>query len=128
MKIRYEFADGTVSEVEVSEEIGSVIVESRRLEDNLDRKERYHCYSMDAAEFEGSDYGTEETPETQMERELDAEHIARALDRLSKTQRRRLLMLADGMSMREIARKENVRHRAVVKSIEGARKIFKKNF
>ena len=31
MKIKYEFADGTVSEVEVSEEIGSVIVESRRL-------------------------------------------------------------------------------------------------
>lgn len=128
MKIRYEFADGTVSEVEVEESIGTVIIEDRRLEDNLDRKERYHCYSMEAAEFEGSDYGTDETPETQMEKELDAERIAHALDELSETQRRRLLMLADGMSMREIARQENVRHRAVVKSIEGARKIFKKNF
>lgn len=35
MKIRYEFVDGEISEVEVAEEIGSVIVESRRLEDNL---------------------------------------------------------------------------------------------
>lgn len=43
MKIRYEFVDGEISEVEVTEEIGSVIVESRRLEDNLARKERYHC-------------------------------------------------------------------------------------
>lgn len=128
MKIKYEFADGTVSEVEVDEEIGGIIVESRRLEDNLARKERYHCYSMDAAEFEGGSYRTEDTPERQMEQELDEERIARALDRLSEVQRRRLLMFVDGMSMREIARTENVQHRAVVKSIEGARKKFKKNF
>ncbi len=37
-------------------------------------------------------------------------------------------MLADGFSIREIARQENVQHRAVVKSIESAKKIFKKNF
>ena len=40
MKIKYEFADGTVSEVEVEESIGAVIIEDRRLEDNLSRKER----------------------------------------------------------------------------------------
>ena len=71
MKIKYEFADGTVLEVEVEESIGAVIIESRREEDNLARKERYHCYSMDAVQFEGNEYGTEETPETQMERKLD---------------------------------------------------------
>ena len=48
MKIKYEFADGTVSEVEVEESIGAVIIEDRRLEDNLSRKERYHCYSLDS--------------------------------------------------------------------------------
>lgn len=128
MKIKYEFVDGTVSEVEVGEEIGGIIVESRRLEDNLARKERYYCYSMDAAEFEGGSYGTGNTPERQMERKLDEECIAHALDRLSEVQRRRFLMFADGMSMREIARKEKVQHRAVIKSIEGARKILKKNF
>ena len=41
MKIKYEFADGTVSEVEVEESIGAVIIEDRRLEDNLARKEQY---------------------------------------------------------------------------------------
>ncbi len=40
MKIKYEFADGTVSEVEVEESIGAVIIEDRRMEDNLSRKER----------------------------------------------------------------------------------------
>lgn len=128
MKIKYEFADGTASEVEVEESIGAVIIESRREEDNLARKERYHCYSMDAVQFEGDEYGTEETPETQMERELDTERIAHALDGLSEVQRRRLLKFAEGKSMREIAREEKVQHRAVMKSIEGARKIFKKNF
>ena len=128
MKIKYEFADGTVSEVEVEESIGAVIIESRRKEDNLARKERYHCYSMDSVQFEGAEYGTEETPETQMERELDTKRIAHALDGLSEVQRRRLLKFAEGKSMREIAREEKVQHRAVMKSIEGARKIFKKNF
>lgn len=54
MKIKYEFTDGTVSEVEVEESISAVIIEDRRLEDNLSRKERYHCYSLDAAQFEGA--------------------------------------------------------------------------
>ena len=42
--------------------------------------------------------------------------IAHALDGLSDVQRCRLLMLAGGKSMREIAREEKVQHRAVVKS------------
>ncbi len=63
MKIKYEFADGTVSEVEVEESIGAVIIEGRRMEDNLSRKERCHCYSLEAAEFEGMDYADGMTPE-----------------------------------------------------------------
>ncbi|GFI31257.1 hypothetical protein IMSAGC013_02651 [Lachnospiraceae bacterium] len=128
MKIKYKFVDGTVVEVEVDESIGAVITESRRLEGNLARKESYHCYSLEAIQYEGAEYSDGETPETQIEQELDTERIAHALDRLSEVQRRRLLMLAEGKSMREIAREEKVQHRAVVKSIEAAKKIFKKNF
>ncbi len=128
MKIKYKFVDGTVAEIEVDESIGTVIKESRRLEGNLARKESYHCYSLDAVEFEGVEYSDGETPETQVMREIEAKNIAHALDGLSDVQRRRLLMLAEGKSMREIAREEKVQHRAVVKSIEAARKIFKKNF
>lgn len=63
MKIKYIFANGEKSEVEVSEKIGNVVVDSRRIEDNLDRKERSHCYSMNAANFEGDDYADCTTPE-----------------------------------------------------------------
>lgn len=128
MKIKYEFADGTVSEVEVEESIGAVIIEDRRLEDNLSRKERYHCYSLDAAQFEGAEYSDRETPETKMEREMDTERIAQALDGLSEVQRRRILMLAGGMSVNEIARKEGVHHSVVSETISAARKKFKKFF
>ena len=128
MKIKYEFADGTVSEVEVSESIGAVIIEDRRLEDNLSRRERYHCYSLDAAQFEGAEYSDMETPETKMEREMETEHIAQALDGLSEVQRRRILMLAGGMSVNEIARKEGVHHSVVSETISAARKKFKKFF
>ena len=37
MKINYTFANREMSDVEVSEEIGTVILDSRREESNLDR-------------------------------------------------------------------------------------------
>lgn len=128
MKINYTFANGETSDVEVSEEIGTMILDSRREESNLDRKERYHCYSLDAAAFEGEDYADEDTPETLLEQMLDNQHIAELLEGLPEIQRRRLLLYAEGKSLREIARMEGVDHKAVKKSIEAAKKYFFKNF
>lgn len=128
MKINYTFVNGETSEVDVSEEIGNVILDSRREERNLDRKERYHCYSLDAAEFEGSDYADVATPERLLLQMLDQQHIAELLEELPEVQRRRLLLYAEGKSLREIARMECVDHKAVKKSIEAAKKYFLKNF
>lgn len=128
MKIRYEFMDGEISEVEVEEEIGSVITTSRRLEDNLSRKERYHCYSLDAVEFEGSEYADRDTPESLLEKKVDSRHIREVLGKMPEVQRRRILLYAQGRTLREIARMEGVDHKAVKKSIEAAKKYFKKNF
>ena len=126
MKIKYEFADGTVSEVEVEESIGAVIIEDRRLEDNLSRKERYHCYSLDAAEFEGEKMADCETPETVLMGQLENRQIEEALGSLSEVQKRRILMLAQGLSVREIARREGKEIKTIRESIDGARKKFKK--
>ena len=49
MKIKYAFLDGTVTEVEVSDEIGAVIIDSRKAEHAQDERHRYHCYSYDVA-------------------------------------------------------------------------------
>lgn len=128
MKINYTFANGEVSDVEVSEEIGTVILDSRREESNLDRKERYHCYSLDGAEYEGEEMADGETPETILLAEAEDRHIAETLELLSETQRRRLLMLADGLSVREIARREEKEIKTIRESLDGARKKFLKFF
>lgn len=128
MKINYTFANGEVSEVEVNEEIGNVILDSRREENNLDRKERYHCYSMDAAKYEGEEYADQETPESALFLQLENKSIADAFDKLSEVQKRRLLMLAQGLSVREIARREGKDIKTIRESIEGARKKFLKFF
>ncbi len=128
MKIQWKFTDGTTSEVEVNEDIGNYITASRREESNLARKERYHCYSLDAIDYEGLEYATDITPETELILEENTARINAALDKLSVTQRRRLLMFADGLSVNEIARTEGVAPNAAWKSIEGAKKKFKKHF
>ena len=128
MKIKYEFQDGEVIESEVEEQIGEVIIESRRLESNADRKERYHCYSLDAIVYEGEAYGTGDTPESLLTELEDNRHLYETFRRLSETQQRRLLMLASGLSIREIARRENANYKSVYESIEAGRKAFKKYF
>ena len=124
MKIKYTFANGDVSEVEVSEEVGTVIVDSRRKEENQARKERYHCYSYDAIDYEGEDYADPDTPESLLERDELSKRVQSAMTHLTETQARRIRLLADGYSMREIADMEGVRHKAVQDSILQARKKF----
>ena len=131
MKINYVFNNGERTEVEVSIEIGDVINAYRRKENNLDRKERYHCYSLDALEYGDKDEFVPDddvTPETEMMKKIENQRIYNALMQFTRTQRRRLLMLTEGHSIRDIARIEKVSHSSVLKSIKSARKIFKENF
>ena len=57
MKIKYTFQDGTMTEVEASDEIDSVIIDSRKAEHAQDERCRCHCYSYDAIAYEGEEYG-----------------------------------------------------------------------
>lgn len=132
MIIKYTFADGTVSEVEVDEAIGSLIIEYRQDGENLSRKERYHCFSVEGFVYEGKELSIGETPEIILQKKIDhnrcEELFDAAMNSLSETQRRRLLMLINGYSMRKIARLEGVGTNSVAKSIWCARKIFRKFF
>ena len=131
MKITWQFADGTRSEVEAPDDIGTIILDARREESNLERKEKYHCYSMEAIDFGDRDIRmptTDTTPESDLLLAEENSHIAEALSALTDVQRRRLLMLAEGMSLRDIAKVEGISHNAVECSINSARKIFMKNF
>ena len=129
MKIKYEFADGTVSEVEVSTEIGSVIIESRKAEAASDRRSRYHCqYSIEALQYEGAEYADATDLEQLFVNCDDRKKLYEALQHLSAIQRRRMLLLASGLSLREIARREGIEIKTLRESIEGARKKFLRFF
>lgn len=130
MKIKYRFITGEVTEVEVSDEIGAVIVDSRRTEESANRKHRRHCYSLDAITYEGMEYADQndlnealfdDTPERNA-------HIRECFNKFTEVQQRRMLMLASGLSLREIARREGVDIKTVRESVEAARKKFKKFF
>lgn len=131
MKIKYESVTGEITEVEVSEEIGAVIIDSRRKEENLARKERYHCYSLDAIKYGDTDKfapSTGETPLTELIRDEDNSYIYEAFSKLSDIQQRRLLMFASGMTLREIATEEKVHFTVVQESLDAGRKKFLKFF
>lgn len=128
MKVTYEFVDGTKSEVEVSDEIGTMIVDSRRNEDSSERKEHRHCWSLDAVLYEGLEFGYEDEAFKEMDEEELKSRVWNAFSHLSAIQQRRLLLLSGGLSIREIARKEGKDFKTVYESIEAARKKFKKFF
>lgn len=128
MLIKYSFVTGETTTVEVSDEIGTVIIDSRRKEENLARKERYHCYSLDALEYEGKEFADRCTPDNILEDRQAKERLEFAIAHLSDVQKRRFQLYADGYSINEIARLEEVNPNAVMKSIAGARKKLKKFF
>ncbi len=104
MKIKYTFADGTITEVEVEDTIGATVIEMNRLESNADRKERYHCCKSDDIEFEGKEY---HSPDIVIEENERNNRIDEAFTHLTEKQQKYIFMLADGLSLREISRKES---------------------
>jgi DNA-directed RNA polymerase specialized sigma24 family protein len=123
MKISYLFDNGENTEVEVSAEIGEFITTSRRDEDSSDKKEHRHCISLDGIQYEGREFGTRDDSEDTDERNAK---VKKAFSHLTDLQKRRIIMLAGGLSEREIARREGKDFKTVHESIEAARKKFKK--
>jgi DNA-binding NarL/FixJ family response regulator len=83
---------------------------------------------LDAKLFEGKNTGQ---PQLSRNRRGDSGKKQAPIcckENADSVQQKRLLMLADGLSLREIARVEGVDHRAVRESIDSAKKKIKKVF
>jgi DNA-directed RNA polymerase specialized sigma24 family protein len=128
MKIKWKFANGDVSEVEVSDEVGTIIIDSRKAEHAQQEKERYHCYSLDAIDYEGLEYADKETPQSILEQNELNERVRTAFSHLTEIQQKRLLLLSEGLSIRDIARLEGKHHSTIEESVNSARKKFLKNY
>ena len=127
MFINYKTADGSTIIVEVTEETAAFILENDRKIENAERRERYHCpYHIEAMDYEGDSVAYHTTPEAIYISKESREEFGVALSCLTDAQLRRLLLKAEGRTLREIAALENTSVNAVVKSLDGARKKLQK--
>lgn len=136
MKLRYNDPYELPQEIivpdgdpEALQEIQDFLNENARLIQNAERRERYHApYHLESLDYEGSSVAYHDTPERIVIRKEEAEHIREILTLLPETQRRRLLMQDEGMTLRQIAAAEGVSVNAVKESLDAAKKNFLKNF
>lgn len=115
MKIRYEFANGEVSEVEVSEELGRALADMTHCAALRDRAETRRHVSLDRLIALGAQI-IEDQPsvEALAEQALDIAALHRATEQLTPKQRDLLRMVyEEGRSCASIAREDGVSEFAV---------------
>ena len=127
MKYRYAFTTGEEA-VEIPEEWAAVLEEMDHEEQLGNRRETRRHQSLDDLLYEGLDFASDGDAESPLlEKEFTAE-LAEALEKLTEIQRRRLLMHCEGMTLMDIAKKENVHFTKIAKSLEQAKKNLKNFF
>lgn len=124
MKIRYEFTNGEISEIEVDESLGELLVELDRQAYNNDHKETRRHTSLDGMEYEGALFAAPDDPAAEVLRREDAARLLRAMEALTPAQRELVLKVHfEGRSYASIAREEKVDESAIRDRI---RRIHKK--
>lgn len=116
MKIRYEFATGEVSEIEVSEELGRVIEEMTHQAALRDRAETRRHVSLNKLLEAGVPMADDICVETLAERAIDRAALVRAIEQLLPQQKELLLKVYfEGFSYADVARDEDVDRSAIRK-------------
>ena len=128
MKITYKFVTGEVAEVEVSEEIGAVIVDLDRLEYNNDHKETRRHYSLEGKVYEGMDYAVEDPGlEALFAGPTDEERLHAAIRQLSPDQKEMVRAIYfENMSVNDYAARMGVTQSAISTRLQTVKKKLKK--
>ena len=128
MKITYKFVTGEVAEVEVSEEIGAVIVDLDRLEYNNDHKETRRHYSLEGKVYEGMDYAVEDPGlEALFAGPTDEERLHAAIRQLSPDQKEMVRAIYfENVSVNDYAARMGVTQSAISHRLQTVKKKLKK--
>ncbi len=127
MKIRYVFVNGEVSEIEVEEALGGLLLELDRQEANNTRAETRRHVSLSELPYEGSlfDAGID-VPEAVWAR-ISADTLREALQKLPAAQRELIVQVYfQGRRPAEIARTEGVSRQSVSERLQRALKKLQK--
>ncbi len=129
-KIKYEFADGTTSEIEVTDELYALHLELVQQEKRNHWRETRRHISLNYLSDKGIDIESNAAdPLDDCEQRDNEERIHNAIKHLSDKQRALLeKVFNQNMSLREIARQTGVTHQALSKQIAVIYKKLKKYF
>lgn len=127
MKIRYEFVNGEVSEIEVDEGLGELLVDFDRQEYNNDHKETRRHISLDGLDYEGELFASPEDTAAELLRREDTARLMEAMEALSPAQRELVLKVYfNNQRIADIARAEGVAKQSVHERLGRALKKLKK--
>lgn len=114
MKISYEFVTGEISEIEVDDALGEMLLDFDRQQYNNDHKETRRHVSLDGMEYEGAPFISEADTANEMERREDMARLFSAMKTLSPAQRELVeKVYFEERSFASIAREEGVGESAI---------------
>lgn len=127
-KIKYEFADGTTSEIEVSAEIYALHEQLANEEKRNNKRETRRHTSLNYLNELGVEFESNAAdPFSALIRREDEERIHKAISMLSNKHRALLeKVFNQNMSLREIARQTGVSHQALSQQLATIYKKLKK--
>ena len=127
MKVRYEFVNGEISEIEVDESLGELLVECDRQAYNNDHKETRRHVSLDGMDYEGALFAAADDPAGEALRALELDRLREAMAALSPKQRELVLKVYfNEESIAAIARAEGVDESSVRERLRWIYKKLKK--
>ena len=128
--IKYKFADGTTSEIEVTDELYALHLQLVQEEKRNHWRETRRHTSLNYLMEIGVDFtGTAADPVAAVELREDDERIHKAIAALSDKQKRLVqAVFYEGKSLREIARQSGISHQALSKQLATIYKKIKKFF
>lgn len=128
MKIKYEFATGEISEIEVEDSLGELLVEMDRQEYNINHKETRRHVLLSAIDPADRFFSAEENLLQDLIDEEDHERLIRAIRKLQPQQQELLYRVYwKGEKQKTIAAEDGVSERAItgrMKKIYAALKKF----
>ncbi len=127
MKIRYVFVNGEVSEIEVEEALGGLLLELDRQEANNTRSETRRHISLSELSYEGSLFDAGIDVSEEVWARITAEALREALQKLPAAQRELIVQVYfQGRRPAEIARTEGVSRQSVSERLQRALKKLQK--
>ena len=127
MKISYEFVTGEISEVEVDEHLGGMLLDLDRQQYNNDQKETRRHVSFDGMDYEGEMFVSAEDTEGEAERREDMARLFSAMEALSPAQRELVeKVYFEERKITDIADAEGVDKSAISHRLERIHKKLKK--